>query len=65
MYYEAEEEHSSGRLNIGLDCERIDYGYEVKRDTKKKTSVSVHCLFSIRTTQKSVYLLADTEEDAR
>ncbi|WP_411027355.1 hypothetical protein, partial [Salmonella sp. s54925] len=63
---QAGEEYSTGhQVNVKYGCHRIDYGYEVEVDAQNKAADRAACLFSINTTQKTIFLLADTEQDAR
>ena len=65
VYYErAGAEQYDGRVSVRNGCQRIDYGYEVEKDAQQKSAGRVGCLFSIKTTQKSLFLLAESELDA-
>ena len=66
VYYEnAGSQICVGKVNVRQNCQRIDYGYEVERDSQQKAAGRVNCLFHVRSSVKSITVLADTEQDAR
>ena len=47
-----------------VSCQKIDYGSNVEKYVQQKCSDRVGCLFSIKTTQETIFLLAESELDA-
>ena len=52
------------RVSVRTGCQKIDYGSEVEKYVQQKCADRVGCLFSIKTTQKTLFLLAESELDA-